>query len=90
MNNCGITGCFDDAVMMKEKCYFCGNNRTIGFKEHYIFCPNCSAIYTFMIVQRKTCDHISDETPLKPFLISLIMNINKIYHEVCIRPKGNP
>jgi len=46
-----------------EKCYFCGQPRTILFSEHYIFCPNCSVIYTNMILQESGCDHITKDTP---------------------------
>lgn len=44
-----------------EECYFCGQPNTVGFKEHYTFCPNCSAIYTFLIIQESHCDHIDPD-----------------------------
>ena len=46
----------------EEECYFCGQPRTIEFSEHYTFCPNCSAIYTTMIIQKSNCDHINNES----------------------------
>jgi len=46
-----------------EKCYFCGQPRTIQFEDHYTFCPNCSAIYTNMMLLRSGCDHITENTP---------------------------
>ena len=46
-----------------EKCYFCGQPRIIRFGEHYYFCPNCSVIYTNMILLRSGCDHITKNTP---------------------------
>jgi len=64
MSDCGLTDCFEDAVALNEPCYFCDNKHTIGFKEHYYFCPSCSAIYTFMIVYRKSCEHITNKTPV--------------------------
>ena len=63
-HDCKITNCFEDAVILDEPCYFCDNSKIVGFKEHYSFCPNCSAIYTFMIVRNKFCEHISDNTPV--------------------------
>jgi len=47
----------------EEKCYFCGQPRTVRFSEHWIFCPNCSAMYTFMIIVESNCDHIKDNIP---------------------------
>jgi hypothetical protein len=44
------------------KCALCGYIETVPFHEHYTFCPDCSAIYTQMIVQEKNCDHIKDDT----------------------------
>jgi len=46
----------------EEKCYFCGEN-TIRFHEHYHFCPDCSAIYTYLIVLKSRCEHIKERTP---------------------------
>jgi hypothetical protein len=41
-----------------KPCYFCGHPQTIGFHEHFIFCPDCSAIYTFMLILEAVCDHV--------------------------------
>lgn len=43
--------------IVDEKCYFCGHEQTVIFNEHYTFCPECSAIYTSMMVI-EGCDHI--------------------------------
>jgi|GEM_PF-7049265 len=50
--------------IVHEECYFCGQPRTILFNEHYIFCPNCAAIYTNMMIQKSDCDHIKDGVPV--------------------------
>jgi hypothetical protein len=56
---------FDSAVVINEPCYFCNEGQLIGFNEHYIFCSNCSAIYTNMIIHEKECDHVvKDRTPV--------------------------
>lgn len=47
---------------MPEKCYFCGKD-AIKFHEHYYFCPECSAIYTYLIVWKSNCKHIKDRIP---------------------------
>ena len=47
-----------------DKCYFCDNFETVGFNEHYHFCPNCGAIFTYPILQRKHCEHIDENMPL--------------------------
>jgi hypothetical protein len=46
--------------IVDETCYFCGHEKTLRFKEHYTFCPYCSAIYTSMIAI-KTCRHFKDD-----------------------------
>lgn len=38
-----------------EKCFFCGSNDTVEFNEHYVFCKDCTAIYTDMILQETEC-----------------------------------
>lgn len=50
-------------AIVDEECYFCKHSKTILFDEHFIFCPNCSTIYTFMWVY-SSCDHINDTTPV--------------------------
>lgn len=52
-----------DFAIINEACCFCGNNQVIKFHEHYYFCPECSAIYTFNILQSSECDHIKDGVP---------------------------
>lgn len=49
----------DDCVIVEDKCYFCGNEETVLFNEHFFFCPSCTAIYTFMIVH-EGCEHIQN------------------------------
>lgn len=43
--------------LVNDKCYFCDHEETLVFNEHYTFCPECSAIYTSMMVI-EGCDHI--------------------------------
>jgi len=47
-----------------EKCYFCGQPKVVRFNEHYTFCPNCAAIYTYLMIQKSNCKHIKDGIPL--------------------------
>ena len=47
-----------------HSCYFCGNEETILFHEHYTFCPNCSAIYTDLMIQESNCDHVKSGVPV--------------------------
>jgi len=64
-----------------DKCYFCGEE-TVRFHEHYHFCPECSAIYTYLIVQKSHCKHIKDRTPTvmrEPWYKDLRMNSKKPY-----------
>ena len=53
----------DETRSRIEKCYFCGT-ATIRFAEHWLFCPECAAIYTHMIVWETFCKHIKDRTPV--------------------------
>ncbi len=46
-----------------KECYFCHQNKTIRFSEHYTFCPNCSAIYTYYRIVKSTCEHIKGGIP---------------------------
>jgi len=48
--------------IVKKKCYFCDQPRTIRFNEHYTFCPNCSAIYSEQILQVSHCKHFSGDS----------------------------
>jgi len=45
--------------IVDETCYFCGISGIVRFKEHYLFCPNCEAIYTNCILIEKNCKHIT-------------------------------
>jgi hypothetical protein len=47
-----------------KPCYFCGSKETVRFHEHYTFCTNCSAIYTFLMVRESNCNHMKDGVPL--------------------------
>jgi hypothetical protein len=47
-----------------DNCYFCNNEETTLFHEHYTFCPNCSAIYTNLMIQESSCDHVKDGVPV--------------------------
>ena len=46
--------------IVNEKCYFCGQGRTVRFDEHYFFCPCCTAISTNMIAVQ-TCQHFKKD-----------------------------
>jgi len=45
-----------------EKCYFCGSEEIIPHNEHYVFCKNCTAIYTQCAVAEKNCEHITKDS----------------------------
>jgi len=51
-------------AVIDEECYFCKHPVTVLFNEHYNFCPNCSAICTFPMVQEINCTHINKRTPV--------------------------
>lgn len=53
-----------DFAIVPKKCYFCGKEETITFNEHYTFCPDCSAIYTKLMIQESDCDHVKDGVPV--------------------------
>lgn len=42
----------------EEACYFCGHEQVVRFKEHYIFCPNCTSISTDMLAVKR-CKHFT-------------------------------
>lgn len=50
-------------AVVEGKCHFCNEVELIRFGEHYIFCPNCSVIYTTMVLQSTSCEHIKEYTP---------------------------
>lgn len=45
-----------------ELCMFCGNKDLVLFSEHYIFCKDCTAIYTEMELKKWQCGCF-DEAP---------------------------
>ncbi len=51
-------------TITKNKCYFCNAEETIRFNEHWRFCPECSAIYTYMLVLKTGCGHIHEGSPV--------------------------
>jgi hypothetical protein len=51
-------------ALLYEKCYFCEQPRTLHTNEHYIFCPNCMSLYTYMMVHKNGCTHIKNNTPV--------------------------
>jgi len=61
----------------EEDCYFCGQPRTILTNEHYTFCPNCMALYTFMLIHGSECNHVVGGTPVLLSSIYKITNANK-------------
>jgi len=50
-------------IQQNKACYFCGQPRTLHTNKHYIFCPNCMSLYTYMLVQESNCEHIKDGVP---------------------------
>ena len=44
---------------MPDPCYFCGRGPVTRFAEHWTFCPCCAAIYTYMIIWKASCEHIT-------------------------------
>lgn len=43
---------------MVERCYFCNSKDIVHHNEHYIFCKDCTAIYTESSISETNCDHI--------------------------------
>lgn len=67
-----------------KPCYFCENEQTIEFAKHYVFCPHCSAIYTFMLLW-DACAHVAeapvivrypwfDDKLNKPFIYAALLD----------------
>lgn len=50
--------------MNTNKCYFCSSKNLVFTNEHYIFCRDCMALYTFMEILESNCKHISNNTPV--------------------------
>jgi hypothetical protein len=48
--------------IVEEHCPFCDQEEVVRFSEHYYFCPGCMAIYTFLMVLEKGCDHITKDS----------------------------
>ncbi len=46
-----------------EKCVFCGSDDIVNTHEHWIFCKECTALYTNMMLQWAKCDHITEMSP---------------------------
>lgn len=51
------------AQRREKSCYFCGHMHTVRFAEHWTFCPECAAIYTYMLLLETRCKHIKDSIP---------------------------
>lgn len=76
--------------IQEKSCYFCNHTKVILFQEHYIFCPDCTAIYTFMTIQKAFCEHIENapviyrhpwfdrDTP-KPFIYAALLDDQSPY-----------
>jgi len=47
----------------RNTCPFCEHKGLVLFHEHYYFCPDCSAIFTFNVVQKSNCNHLADRAP---------------------------
>ena len=50
--------------LLERECPFCKCKGTFGFKEHYYFCPNCTAIYTYCMLQKSNCKHMIRDIPI--------------------------
>ena len=48
---------------VEGSCFFCRNQALVKFHEHYLFCPDCSAIYTQNCIIDSVCGHIKGRTP---------------------------
>lgn len=44
-----------------EKCLFCASEDLVEFNEHYIFCKDCTAIYTDMILRKRECNCFGED-----------------------------
>lgn len=53
----------DDCVIVEDRCYFCDNNETVLFNEHFFFCPRCTAIYVPITVH-SGCEHVAKFAPM--------------------------
>jgi hypothetical protein len=62
----------------QRPCYFCEAVEQIRFREHWLFCPLCSAIYTYMIVHKVNCKHADGATPVV---------LNRCWFKDCSREK---
>ena len=49
--------------MNTHKCFFCGKEGLIRHDEHYLWCPDCHCIYTYMMIHSRGCDHIPGRLP---------------------------
>lgn len=48
----------EDSDKVLKICFFCDGQDLIRFAEHYMFCRNCSAIYTKITADPDTeCEH---------------------------------
>jgi nicotinate-nucleotide adenylyltransferase len=52
-----------ETEFVEDSCFFCRNQKMVHFNEHYLFCPDCSAIYTFNCFVRPICDHVTKDSP---------------------------
>ena len=53
-----------DVGIVNQKCFFCGQTKTVRFNEHYTWCPNCFTVYTKMGLISKSCRHITEDSPV--------------------------
>ena len=51
-------------TILTSGCYFCKSPEIIRFGEHWSFCPDCSVIYTYMVLLETGCKHIKNGIPL--------------------------
>ena len=59
----GIAATLKHMLTSDEKCPFCKSEDVVPFKEHYSFCKECTAIYTYSAVITG-CEHINKESTI--------------------------
>jgi len=52
----------EEVGIINKNCPFCGYKYTVDFHEHYHFCPECTAMWTRSILQKRSCNHINDHS----------------------------
>lgn len=50
--------------MERERCYFCNSTDLVFTHEHYVFCKDCMALYTTLIIREWKCGHLNIHSPV--------------------------